>query len=196
MSHWHKWGCNIKLLWIRPWQNHCFETDPGHSQRSAAKWDCTKLPTTFLTLISVWVSTLRRSLTIPLHLVALEGFVPVGDVRWGFSFLVVSQRTIVEDWMWRNADILRSQTFPLRVTMHCLFFLLCYIHCSLHVNVLSGCLFNEPIIYTESIFAFKLNIFRKQCSFWRFTQVRLVLWRKLTMKSHSASSDGIGIILC
>lgn len=82
---------------------------------------------------------------------------------WGEAFpsLVLSQRAVAEDLMWRSAEVLRSQTILLRVTMRCLFFLLCYIQSSLHANVLSGCLFDEPIIYTESIFAFKLNIFKK-----------------------------------
>lgn len=138
----------------------------------------------------------RGGATVPLHLVALEGFDTYWAVRWCFSFLGVSQRTIVEDSMWRSAEMLRSQTFLLRATMRWLVFLLCYIPSSLHVNVLSGRLFDEPVIYTESIFAFKLNIFRKQCSFWRFTQVHSVPWRKLTMKSHSTSSDCTAIILC
>lgn len=197
MSHWLKRGRNRKLLWIRHWQNPLLWERPKLLTKMSWKTGQHKashhFPRSYLCLSQRAHGGALQSLCIWLLWRVL---MPVGDVRWGFPFLVVSQRTIVEDLMWRSAEMLRSQTFLLRVTMRCLFFLLCYIRSSLHVNVLSGCLFDEPVICTESIFAFKLNIFRKRCSFWHFTQVHLVPWRKLTMKSHSASSDCIGIILC
>lgn len=96
MSHWHKWGCDIKLLWIRPWQNHCFETDPGHSQRSAAKWDCTKLPTTFLTLISVWVSTLTAEPYNPFASGCFGGFCTC----WGCKVRLFFLGSITENHCW------------------------------------------------------------------------------------------------
>lgn len=115
---------------------------------------------------------------------------------WGEAFLPWRHpRTTAEGFSRRRVALWRSQTFLLRV-MCCLFVFMSYIQSSPHVNVLSGCLFHEPILFTQSIFAFRFNIFRKPRSFWRFAQVHSVPWRKLSMKSHSTSSDCTGIILC
>lgn len=115
---------------------------------------------------------------------------------WSETFLPWRHhRTTAEGFTGRSVEMWRSQTLLLRV-MCCLFLFLCYIQPSPHVNVLLGCLFHEPIIFTQSSFAFKFNIFRKPRSFWRFAQVHSAPWRKLTMKSHSTSSGCVGIIFC
>lgn len=196
MSHWLGWAHNRKLLWIRPWQKPLLWGRPILLTKMCWKVGLHKAsnhsPRSYLCPSQHAHGRSSKSFCISLLWRVL---IPVGDVRWGFPFLVGSQRPIAVGLMWRTAEILRSQTFFLRVKICYLFFFCCAIF-SLHVNVLSGCLFDEPIIYTESIFAFQLNIFRKQCTFWHFTQVHIVPWRKLTMKSHSASCDCIGIILC
>lgn len=124
----------------------------------------------------------------------LEDFDTCGDVRWGFPPLEAPQN---QCWGFHGKECssVKEPNLPSKGDVLSLLFSVLYSVQS-HVNVLSGCLFHEPIIFTQSIFAFKFNIFRKLCSFWRFAQVHVVPWRKLTMKSHSTSSDCTGIILC
>lgn len=116
---------------------------------------------------------------------------------WGEALLPWRHhRATAEGFMGRSVVMWRSQTSLPRV-MCCLSFSLCYIQSSPHVNkCVIRMSFPWPVIFTQSIFAFKFNIFRKLCSFWHCAQVPLVPWRKLTMKSHSTSSDCTGIILC
>ena len=76
----------MQLLWIRPCQNHCFEKDRSCSQICAEKWDFIKLPTTFLTLISVWSRMLMEEPYNSFASGCFGGFwYPLG--MWGEAFL-------------------------------------------------------------------------------------------------------------
>lgn len=137
-----------------------------------------KASTTLLTFSSPWAST---PMVEPLPWAALGGFCHLWGCEVKLPFLGTTEPLLRDSWegVWGCEGAKPSFWGWCAVSpFFCAIF-------SSHVNVLSGCLFHEPIIFAQSIFAFKFNIFRKLCSFWRFAQVHLVPWRKLTMKSHS-----------
>lgn len=123
MSHWLGWAHNRKLLWIRPWQKPLLWGRPILLTKMCWKVGLHKAshhsPHSYLCPSQHAHGRSSKSFCISLLWRVL---IPVGDVRWGFPFLVGSQRPIAVGLMWRTAEILRSQTFFLRVKMRYLFF--------------------------------------------------------------------------